>query len=336
MTSPQYGKPAECFAFLWRRREKGPGFRWEKDQRGQWLLVGPPQESLRPYEPLVEETGLFLMFANLDGSKADFLQFANTYGRLGTYHVFLPECGEPLDEWQRHHRWMHFLAGLRSKCLKERPQLGDVVRWQGEEIVYHFPKIGTGADETWRHRGQLRQRPRDQRELPLFRPGDLRGPALWFLGYALEDWLRELEGRGKPIAPRMVWSEQDSRPQLVFGPSSLLGAMVCQFAVALHGAWPFQECAYCHKFFRLEPGVNRANRLTCSSTCKQYLHNRRVERACELHAQGWTVRQIVRELNVRSQGQKTNVAIVTKWVGKPAVSRLAVPERGDANVVPEG
>jgi hypothetical protein len=60
----------------------------------------------------------------------------------------------------------------------------------------------------------------------------------------------------------MVWSEDACRPQFVFAPSSLLGAMVCQFAVALHGAWPFKECAYCHRFFRLAPGVNRA-----SSTC---------------------------------------------------------------------
>jgi hypothetical protein len=269
MVIQQRERPAECFEFVWRRRVKGPGFRWHQHPSFGWLLVGPPQDNLCAYEPLVEETGLFRTFAHLDGSNDAFLRFANTYGRLGTYYAYGPEHGEPLEEWRRHHRWMQFLDELRSECLKEEPQLEKWVRWQGEEIVYYFPKIGTGSDEIWRHRGQLRQRPLGKRGVRLFQPGDLRGPALWFLSYAIEDWLRVLEVFRKPIAAHMVWSEEDRQPRLVFGPSSLLGAMVCQFAVAVHGAWPFQECDYCHKHFRLAPGVNRANRRTCSATCKQ-------------------------------------------------------------------
>lgn len=334
MVRRKQAKPAECFSFPWRRRVKGPGFRWEQDSTGRWLLVGPPQESLQVYEPLMEETGLFLTFANLDGSKDDFLHFANTYGRLGTYDVFVHEHGEPLDEWRRHHRWMHFLAKLRGGWLKDPPQLDEVVRWQGEEIIYHFPKTGIAVNDMWRHRGQLRQRPCGKRGEPLFLPGDLHGPALWFLCHAIEEWLRELEVMQKPIAPRMVWSEGDGRPQLVFGPTSLLGAMVCQFAVALNGAWPFQECAFCHKFFRLQPGVNRANRLTCSFTCKQYLHNRRAEQARQLHAQGRTVRQIAKELKVKPHGKRSNVEIVEAWVQMPAASDSASPEQADTNARP--
>src|SRR5262249_41673165 len=89
-----------------------------------------------------------------------------------------------------------------------------------------------------------------------------------------------------------------------------------QFAAALHGAWPFKECAYCHKFLRLEPGVNRANRLTCSHTCKQYLYNRRIESARQLHAQGRTVRQIAKELNVKPHGKKSSLEIVKTWIDK--------------------
>jgi hypothetical protein len=209
---------------------------------------------------------------------------------------------------------MHFLAELRRECLNDRPKLGNYVRWERDEIIFNVPKVATGIHDKWRHRGQLRQRPCGKRGLPLFQPGDLRGPALWFLGFAIEGWLRELEVMKQPIAPRMVWSEEDTRPQLVFAPTSLLGAMVCQFAVALHGAWPFQKCACCHKFFRLEPGVNRANRRTCSSTCKQYLHNSRVERARQLRAEGWTIRQIVKELSVKPQGNKSSSDIVKSWI----------------------
>ena len=177
--------------------------------------------------------------------------------------TFGPERGEPLYEWQRHHRWMGFLADLRTECLKPRPQLGHIVCWEGDEVVFSLPKIGTAANEMWRHRGQLRKRLLSTKETPLFRPGDLVGPARWFLCFSIDEWLEELQHWGQPIAPRVVWSEKDGRPMLVFGPSSLIGAMVCQLAAALHGAWPFQQCARCRRFFRLQPGVNRANRLTC-------------------------------------------------------------------------
>jgi hypothetical protein len=323
MATTTLPRPSECFDFVWRRRVKGPGFRWQQDPRDRWLLLGPPQESLQEYEPLVEETGLFLTFAHLDGTKEAFLGFANSYGRLGTYHALGTEHGEPLYEWQRHHRWLQFLAGLREECLRKRPALDNFVRWKADELVFRFPKIGTSAEEQWRHRGELRTCPKSKRGQPLFEPADLVGPARWFLVYAMQDWLVELEGWQKPIASRMIWSETDNRPQLVFGPSSLLGAMVCQLAAAVHGGWPFQECAFCHKYFRLEPGVNRANRLTCSRTCKQYLHNRKVKRAGELFAEGRTVGQIVKELDVQPYRGKSSVELVETWIRKSdATSRL--------------
>jgi hypothetical protein len=55
--------------FTWRRRVKGPGFRWERDAAGRTLL-GPPQDNLQQYEPMEEETGLFLTLSL--ASSADF------------------------------------------------------------------------------------------------------------------------------------------------------------------------------------------------------------------------------------------------------------------------
>jgi len=305
-------KSSECFEFAWRRPKRGHGFRWEQVQ-GRWLLTEPPEEGFVAYEPLVQETGLFLTFANLDGTDAEFLRFANAYGRLGTYHYYKPPGGEPFEEWQRHHRWMQFLTLLRRELLERRPDLKKHLRWEGKEIVFGFPKIGTSARETWRHRGELRESPLNQQGLPLFKPGDLRGPTWWFLVYAINDWFDEFK-KYTPVAPKMIWSEEAHRPQFVFGPSSLLGVMVCQFAAALHGGWPFGECAQCHKFFRLAPGINRANRRTCSRTCKQYLYHRRVEDARRLHARGLTDSQIAKELSVRPQGNKASIEIVKSWV----------------------
>src|SRR5580700_715745 len=181
MASDRHATPTEWFEFSWWRREKGPGFRWEQGSTGLWLLVGPPNKSLLPYEPLVQETGLFLTFAHLDGSNDEFLGFANTYGRLGSYHSYSPDHREPLDEWRRHHRWMRFLAKLQNDCAlaklqndcaNEGPELREVVTWKGDEVIYRFPKIGTGSTELWRHRGELRLRPQSKKGLLLFRPGE--------------------------------------------------------------------------------------------------------------------------------------------------------------------
>jgi len=111
--------------------------------------------------------------------------------------------------------------------------------------------------------------------------------------------------------------------------------MVYQFAAALHGAWPFRECPCCHKFFRLVPGVNRANRLTCSRTCKQYLHNRRIERARQLHCEGNTPRQIVKELNVKPQGKKSSVDIVRTWIDRATLVAAALPVKAVSTRPPE-
>ena len=319
MANYEHALPAEGLEFSWRRRVKGPGFQWRQDPHGRWLLVGPLQESLPAYEPLLEETGLFLTFAHLDGTKDAFLDFANIYGRLGTYHSFSlgSERGEPLEEWERHHLWLQHLTEVHGECIKERPQLDRFVSWKSDEITFRFPKIGTTATEQWRHRGVRRERLKNKQDSPLFRSGDLVGPARWFLCYAIDYWLGELQVY-RPIAPRMIWSEKDSRPQFAFGPSSLLGALVCQFAAALHGGWPFQECAFCHRFFRLAPGVNRANRLTCSRACNLTCTTGRSERGTSpvFHAEGWTVRHIVMELKVQPQGKKSSLDIVNGWIRK--------------------
>ena len=70
-----------------------------------------------------KSTGLFLTFAHLSATPKAFLRFADRYGRLGTYHDYGPERGEPLDEWQLHHRWMRFLTHLRSASLNQEPIL---------------------------------------------------------------------------------------------------------------------------------------------------------------------------------------------------------------------
>src|SRR5258706_15768093 len=103
---------------------------------------------------------------------------------------------------------------------------------------------------------------------------------------AIEDWRKELQGWGKPHCPRMVRSERI----VGRGLSSVSAVSWARWCAN----WPplftedgrLKSAPSVTHIFALNPGVNRANRLTFSHTCKQYRHNRRVERARQLYAEG--------------------------------------------------
>jgi len=80
-----------------------------------------------------------------------------------------------------------------------------------------------------------------------------------------------------------------------------------QFALALAGNKHYQRCVSCGKWFELLPGINSADKQTCSQTCRTRLYRQRKERALALHAQGKTARAIAREL-------KAKLGAVTKWI----------------------
>jgi hypothetical protein len=279
------------------------------------LLVGPPDDHLLPYEPLVEETGLFLTFAGLDGQPDALLRFANEFGRLGTYFSFWPEGGEPLYEWQRHHQWMRILADVRSECAKKRSELDDFVRWEGDEVVFSFPPIGTGRTETWRHRGQLRKR-------LLSKKGTRSSgratwsvrPAGFFAMRSMTGWKNcsMAAGRSPPAwsgrtrrAGRSSSSPQQS-PRRHGGPVRRCAAR----RVAAPGLRPLPP--------RLSPatGGQPGQPAHVLVSCKQYLHNRRVQRARELHAEGRSLRQIAKELQVKPRGEKSAVEMVQGWIAR--------------------
>ena len=45
-------------------------------------------------------------------------------------------------------------------------------------------------------------------------------------------------------------------------------------------------------------------------------YNRRVQRAQELAAKGWKIRQIIRELHVKPHGSKSSSALVKAWIDR--------------------
>jgi hypothetical protein len=58
---------------------------------------------------------------------------------------------------------------------------------------------------------------------------------------------------------------------------------------------------------RVAPGVNRADKQTCSQTCRTRVYRQRKQRALALDAEGKTARAIARELDAKPDA-------VTKWI----------------------
>jgi hypothetical protein len=92
-------------------------------------------------------------------------------------------------------------------------------------------------------------------------------------------------------------------------PPSLWHAMYFQFADAIHGNKRYKRCEGCGRWFELSPSVNRADRLTCSDSCRVKLYRQRMRRAQEMHAKGITVAVIASELG-------SDVKTIKTWIKK--------------------
>ncbi len=116
-------------------------------------------------------------------------------------------------------------------------------------VFYHPSPLTT----THSHRGKTSESPLNKEGLFIKR-GDLRGPAWWFLVFSINNWLQELDDLDTPIAPRMVWSELDRRPQFVSV------QVVCSALWFVRSPPPFREAGLSENVpsatssFRLDPG----------------------------------------------------------------------------------
>ncbi len=137
--------------------------------------------------------------------------------------------------------------------------------------------------------------------LARFTPGDFFAPALAYVQEAVNVRL------GRLVAPRLVLDDRRGGLALRLAPQTLLGAIWLQFAQAVHGGKAFRRCGQCGAWFELSPQTARTNRLFCGGACRSKAHRGRRERACELHRQGKSVKEIARELD-------SDAASVKRWV----------------------
>src|SRR5262249_28052326 len=147
-----------------------------------------------------------------------------------------------------------------------------------------------GFDERIRNRLVIASAKKNPAAFSTFKPGEVDRPAL----------LRVIEHVNEVLsdntAPGLFWDHRSNRTVFQDMPRSLLGAIYLQLAHAVAGSRPSRRCEVCGRWFELDPAKTRADRRTCSNTCRTKRYRQRQYRARDLHAQGKSPRQIARVL----------------------------------------
>jgi hypothetical protein len=290
------------------------GFWWaDYVELDQWRIGEPGLlydhgATRRSYEPLREETALFLTLAHTDPKPDAILAFANRYGSLGSgveaHRIFEFEQDgskrpvqieiETLSAWQTAIRLLHHLVILWQLARAgDRKRLEQFIVWEKERLVTrHTPPIG-----------KVPISPSYYVQNANIEAGDTIGAAFVVVQAHLNEALRGL------VSPWLYWDSAGRQPAFSFQVPSLWAGILLQFAEAVGGQHNYQRCAACSHWFKLAPGVNRANRLTCSDSCRQRFYRLRQERAIELHEQGKTPREIAKELG-------SDTATIKGWISK--------------------
>jgi hypothetical protein len=273
-------------AFRWQRpARRKQGFAWEGtgDER---RLVRVAGAAFVDYDPPIT---LFRDFADLDGTAEAVLDFANRYGGLGQTKDHLMDY---LASWRQH------IAGIRELVqLAEALDSGD-----GRQIK---TALGTITPEDKQAISERRQKPDAVVNTTSITTEEYAHAALARIGRVL----LTRKGFFENLSLEGGWDQRTSRVQARFRHDHLIGFMRFQLGVSLIEGWSFRRCEGCGKWFRLAPGVNRADRTTCTPSCRFQQYRRRRRRAVELHQGGWTPKAIAAEIG-------SDVRKVKEWIKK--------------------
>jgi hypothetical protein len=127
-----------------------------------------------------------------------------------------------------------------------------------------------------------------------FEPDNLLPSAVGLLGATINQPLRE----AATAFPQLRWDIDNDRfffTTEYLRPNLCLG-LVLQLAEAVMEDKQFQRCPVCGTWFLLQPGVNKADRITCSGACRKKAWRLRKERAVSLAGEGKTPREIAEEV----------------------------------------
>lgn len=307
------------FGFTW--EVPVGGYWWEKVLSGDMVLRWDTSAHCHVYEPLRSETGLFLTAADLveehkrwsndqegTAEPSPFLAFFNRYGRLGEGAQDFVVGGLKgrrnavwIDTYASVYcvlEWLHYVVTLwRLAQNKDKAGLQKWISWdeEGEIRLRNLPLMSKA-----KLGGPFGYRSIDL-EYRGVRQGDVVGVAHVFLSDALNNALHEL------VSPWLYCDGATGQTVFSFRVPSLWAAILLQFAQAIGGEHHYQQCPSCSRWFELAPGVNRANKQSCSDSCRQRLYRQRKERAVQLHQEGKTASEIARELD-------SDVTTVKGWL----------------------
>jgi hypothetical protein len=267
--------------FTWQRpTSRKRGFLWEGTGDARHLLR-VPGAAFHAYRP---HPGIFRDFAGLQPTPAAVLTFANRYGALRRE----PDR-EPFSFWRQGILQMAALVRLSDAV-----SAGD---WKKiPEALEPFladAALATAADirplRQKRKRGEMISR-NEQVHVAVMR-----------LYHAIAP-LERLAGEGS-------WNSVSGAVEVRLKPADLLGYLFLQLGVAFLEGRRFRQCPGCGKWWLLAPGVNRADRSTCSGYCRLKLYRQRRAQAVVLHQQGWVAEEIAKEIG-------SEVSKVKSWLAE--------------------
>ena len=265
--------------FRWQRPpSRKKGFTWEGTGEER-RLVCAPGVAFNSYRP---HPGLFGDFAACEPTPEAVLTFANRYGAL------------------RQRLELNTLACWREGIhhLKKLVKLSDAVTVGDWKMI---PKALAPflADPSLANAADLRPLRQRQKRGENLSHNEQAHAAVIRLYHAL--WPAErLEVEGS-------WNPRSGHVDVRLKHADLLAFMFYQLGHALIGGRRFRQCAVCGKWSLLAPGVNRADRTTCSGYCRLKRYRQRQAKAVELRRSGWSLQKIAQEIG-------SEVATVKKWL----------------------
>lgn len=270
-------------------------------QGGEWRTRELPDE-------------LFLEFSSLDpDSDAEILRFANLNGLLENGRLFLENAskagdhaelliaGEPRRLWRDHIRKLKEATELWMAIQNnDKDLLAKRIQWRGPNFVTYegLPRLTPGGQkfanfatiaskaeqgEPFSYRSELFKR---------MSPDDPVLPAKMQLRDMVREQLTPL------VELDMQWTDNFKSLSTFNKPTCLIGALWFQLLMAVQENTSFGRCVApgCGKPLMIQPGGYRANKRTCSNSCRQRLSDERKRQARELHQKGISEKEIARRL----------------------------------------
>lgn len=232
-------------------------------------------QDTRRRNPMEENPNLFREFAFLPPNEDDFAVFASEWGLL-THEDCVRrkeggvDRGEALGRWIFYNHIMRNLVEVHDMLLNhDIDGLSKRFYWD-EEGLHYLHDDSNGERFNWIYSTKYSQSNR-------IKAGNISGNSyVKAATLFLEEWVSEMLRQKTEATIR--WDEKAMRYRLHMIFTSLLGALVLQFANALTGDKQYRRCGYegCGTWFEISPeyGKRRQSKFCCES-CRQahYYHS---------------------------------------------------------------